>query len=122
MGSTPGATATSLSGCGSSVLPKSSMRAAPASGNSGISQMVSRKFTRFLPLQQVDFIRLHGFLIAEQGDEDAETDGGFSHCVGNHKDREYLPGGVLPHVRKGDQIDVHGIEDEFDGHQDDHHV
>src|SRR4051794_15793916 len=34
-----GATATSLLGCGSSVLPKASIRAAPRSGNRGISQM-----------------------------------------------------------------------------------
>src|ERR1035441_133963 len=121
MGSTPGATATSLTGCGSSVLPKSSMRAAPASWKSGISQMVSRKFTSFLPLQQIDFIRLHSFLIAEQGDEDAKADGGFGHCVGNHKNCEHLSGGMLPHVGEGDQVDIDGVEDEFDGHQNDHH-
>src|ERR1017187_11006939 len=68
--STPGATATSDGGCGSRNLPISSISTAPASGNSGISQMRSRKFTALLPLQQIDFVGLHGFLVAEQRDQD----------------------------------------------------
>ena len=91
------------------------IRAAPKSGNSGISQIWSRKFTALLPFQQVDFIRQHGFLIAEQSDEDAQPDGGLSHGVDNHEDGENLsrPPALLV-MRKGDQIDVHGVEDELD--------
>src|SRR5664279_5055779 len=108
MGSTPGATATSLLGCGSSVLPKISISAAPQSGNRGISQMSSRKFTLFLPLQQVDFIRLHRFLIAEQRDQDAQPYRRFGHRVDDHEDGENLPVDILQRMRKGDQVDVHG--------------
>src|ERR1035441_754632 len=106
MGSTPGATATSLFGCGSSVLPNSSISAAPRSGNRGISQMVSRKFTLFLPLQQVDFIRLHGFLIAEQRDQDAQPYRRFGHRVEDHEDSEQVAPDILPRAHKTEQRKV----------------
>src|ERR1035437_3132315 len=102
MGSTPGATATSLFGCGSRILPNSSISAAPKSGNRGISQMVSRKFTLSLPLQQVDFIRLHCFLVADQRDQDAQPYSRFGHRVGDHEDSEDLSVDILQRVRKRD--------------------
>src|SRR6516225_1138365 len=122
MGSTPGATATSLFGCGSSVLPKKNISTAPRSGNKGISQMYSRKFTLSLPLQQVDFIRLHRFLVAEKRDQDAQPDGGFGHRVRNHEDGENLSVDVLQRMRERDQVDVHGIKNQLDRHQNDHDV
>src|SRR5580692_2255257 len=111
--------ATSDTGCGSRILPRSSMRAAPKSGNSGMSQIWSRKFTALLPFQQVDFIRQHGFLIAEQRDEDAQPDGGLGHRVDNHENRENLSVDLAEDARKGHQIDVYGVEDQLDGHQND---
>src|SRR4029434_10975933 len=99
MGSTPGATATSLLGWGSRVLPNASISAAPKSGNRGISQIVSRKFTLSLPLQQVDFIRLHRFLIAEQRDQDAQPYRRFGHRIGDYEDGENLPVDILQRVR-----------------------
>src|SRR6266568_2969816 len=99
MGSTPGAMATSLFACGSRVLPKKNISAAPASGKRGISQISSRKFTLFLPLQQVDFIRLHGFLVPEKRDQDAQPDGSFGHSVGNDEDGEDLTVDILERVR-----------------------
>src|SRR6476660_2263363 len=122
MGSTPGATATSLFGCGSSVLPNQNISTAPRSGNRGISQMVSRKFTLSLPLQQVDFIRLHSFLVAEQCDQDAQPYRRLGDGVGDHEDGEDLPVDILQRVRKGDQVDVDGIENQLDGHQNDHDI
>src|ERR1035437_1435956 len=122
MGSTPGATATSLFGCGSKTLPKSSISAAPKSGNRGISQIVSRKFTLFLPLQQVDFIRLHRFPVAEQRDQDAQPYGRFGHRVNDHEDGENLPVDILQRVRKRDQVDIHRVEDQLDRHQNDHDI
>src|SRR3954454_219709 len=100
MGSTPGATATALLGCGSRTLPNSSIIAAPKSENRGISQIVSKKFTLFppvksLPLQQVDLIRLHRFLVAEQRDQDAQPYGRLGHRVHDDEDREDLPIYVL---------------------------
>src|SRR5678816_747202 len=68
-------------------LPKRPLMTKPAAGNSGISQMRSRKFMR-LPLHQIDFVDVHCFLVLEHGDNDAESDRGFSGSNGNHKDRE----------------------------------
>src|SRR3972149_7000097 len=55
-----------------SFLPISSISKAPAAGNSGMSQMESRKLI-MLPLHQVNFVGVDRFLVAEQGDDDAET-------------------------------------------------
>ena len=51
-----------------------------------------------------------------------KPDGSFGHRVGDHKDREDLHVDVLQRVRKRNQVDVHRVEDQFDGHQNDHHV
>src|ERR1041385_5289488 len=111
MGSTPGAIATAETGCGSSFFPKSSIRAAPASGNSGISQISSRKFTVLLPLQQVDFVRQHGFLVTEKRDQDTESHSRLGYRVGDDEDGEDLAADVLQRLREGDQVDVHSVQD-----------
>src|SRR5574341_76133 len=70
-GSTPGATVTADGACGSSFLPIKSMTAAPNRGNSGISQMLSRKFmSAGSPFQQVHLVGQHRFLVAEQRDQE----------------------------------------------------
>src|ERR1035437_8152467 len=120
--STPAATATSECGCGSSFLPIRSISAAPKSGNKGISQIWSRKFTVLLPLQQIDLVRPHRFLVAEQRDQDAQPHRRLGHRVGDHEDGEDLPVDVAERVRKRDQVDVHGVQNQLDGHQDDHDV
>src|SRR5204862_1073512 len=117
----PSATAAADGGCGSSILPNSSIRAAPQSGNSGISQMRSKKFILYLgrrsrlpqqntfahagipaqtsvglPFQQVHFVGQHGLFISEQRDQDAQADRRLRYRVGNDEDREDLAAHVLP--------------------------
>src|SRR6266550_6276193 len=74
------------------------------------------------PLQQIHFIRENRFFIAEKRDQDTQSDRGLSHRVRDHKNREDLPVDVLQVVREGDEIDVHRIQDQLDGHQDNHDV
>src|SRR3954449_13520486 len=57
-------------------LPASSISAAPTRGNSGIIHTRSRKKFNVSPLQQVDLIRQHCLLIAEQRDQNAQSHGG----------------------------------------------
>ena len=47
------------------------------------------------PLQQVDLISQHSLFIAEQRDENTQTDGGFSYGVGDYEDGEDLATHVL---------------------------
>src|SRR5436309_3132421 len=62
-------------------LPASSISAAPTSGNSGIIHTRSKKkfsltgSINVSPLQQVDLIRQHCLLIAEQRDQNAQSHG-----------------------------------------------
>src|SRR4051812_19469257 len=73
-------------------LPRKSITAAPARGIRGMSQMRSRKFIVLTsPFQNVDFVGQHRSLVAEQRDEDAETDCGFGHRYRDHEDRKDLP-------------------------------
>src|SRR5438270_14029218 len=111
--------AASEGGCGSNVLPRNSMAAAPNRGNSGMSQILSRKFMRS-PLEQIHFVRQHGFLVAEQRDQDAQPDSGFGHRVGDYEDGEYLAVHILQVMRESDQVNVDGVENQLDRHQNDH--
>src|SRR6476660_7504472 len=70
------------------------------------------------PLQQVDLVGLHRFFVAEQRDEDAQPDGGLGYRVGNDEDHEDLPAHVLQMLRESDQVDVDGVQDQLDRHQD----
>src|SRR5262245_65318202 len=89
-------------------LPKSPLMAKPAAGNSGMSQMRSRKFMR-LPLHQVDFVDVHCFLVLEHGDDDAEANGRLSSGDGDHEDREYLPRHMTESARERDEVDIDGV-------------
>src|SRR3569832_2655383 len=110
--------ATSETGCGSSSLPNTSIIAAPASGSRGISQIRFKKSTVVSPLQQVDLVGQDGLFVPEEGDQDAQADRGFRHRVGNDEDCEDLAVDVLPRVRKRDQVDIDGVQDQLDRHQD----
>src|SRR3974377_2625246 len=77
-----------------SLRPRSSITAAPNSGNSGMSQMLSRKFIVASPLQQVDLVGEHRALVAEQGDQNAQPHRRFGHRDGDDEDCENLPAHV----------------------------
>src|SRR5580704_5963275 len=107
--------------------PKKSITAAVASGKSGISQMWSRKYgcafmPGFSPFQHVHFVREQRLAIAEKRQDDAQPDGGFRGCVGDDKNCEDLTVQVAEHMRERHQVDVHGVQNQLDRHQDDNHV
>src|SRR5450432_3905315 len=70
-----------------------------------------------LPFQQVHFVGEYGLAIAEEGDNDAEADGGFPGGHDDDEKREDLCGDVAKDAGKSDEIDVHGVENKFDGHE-----
>src|SRR5271156_5529608 len=73
----------------------------------------------FSPFQHVHFIGEQRFAIAEKRQDDSEADGGFSGGVSDYKNCEDLAVHVAEHVREGDQVDVHCVQNQFDGHQND---
>src|SRR5881296_1363955 len=116
--------------------PMSSIRAADASGNSGISQMYSRKNPvtlisapnleryplSFSPLQQIHFVREHGLAVPEKRDDDSEAHGRLRGRVRYNENCEDLPCHVAEQTRKRHQVDIHRVQDQLDGHQHDNHV
>src|ERR1700727_2781225 len=80
------------------------------------------------PLQQVHFVYVDRLLITEEGDQDAEADRGFGGGVGDYKNCEDLAVQgrrtvqSLPVAREGDQIQIDGVQDQFNRHQDDDYV
>src|SRR6202007_1445153 len=71
---------------------------------------------------EIHFVGEDGFAITEEGNDDAEADGSFRSGVGDDKEGEDLSGYVVEVPREGDQVNVNGVEDQLDGHQDDDHV
>src|SRR6478752_1525953 len=78
----------------------------PTRGNKGIIQIESRKFIEGLPLHEIDFVDVHGFLVLEHRDHDPQSHSGFRRCNGNYKDGEYLSGHLLQTSGKSNQVDV----------------
>src|ERR1700746_2723641 len=91
-----------------SFRPKNSMAAAVISGNIGISQMCARKngrcevIGRFSPFEHVHFVREDRFAIAENCEDLA------------------IDGAEVP--RERDEVNVDGVQDQLDGHEDDNYV
>ena len=79
------------------------------------------RYLPWSPLQQVHFVHIHGFLVAEEGDHNAKPHGGLRRRVGNHENRKNLPVQVLE-PRKRHQIQVDRIQDQLNGHQNDDHI
>src|SRR2546421_4169511 len=75
-----------------------------------------------LPLQQIHFVRQHRFAVAEKSDDDSEADGSLRGSIGNDEKREDLSSYVTVQTGKGDQVDVHGIQNQLDGHEHDDNV
>src|ERR1700722_6093490 len=76
----------------------------------------------FSPFQHVHFVGEQRFAIAEKRQNDSQADGGFSSCCRDDKNCEYLAVHVAEHVREGDQVNVHRVQNQFDGHQNDDDV
>src|SRR5579859_1816544 len=74
------------------------------------------------PFEEVHFVSEESFAVTEEGDDDAKPDRGLCSGVRDDEEGENLPGNVAEVTRKGDEVDVDGIEDHLDGHQDDDDV
>src|SRR5512133_1132114 len=66
-----------------------------------------------LPLQQVHFVHVHRLLVAEEGDQNAQSDGGLCGGVGHDEDGENLSLQVVK-AGKGDKVQVHRIQNQLD--------
>src|SRR5580693_7196305 len=75
-----------------------------------------------LPFQEIHFVGEDGFAVAEEGDDDAKADGGFRGGGGNDEEGEDLAGDVSEVTREGNEVDVDGVKDQLDGHEDDNDV
>src|SRR5216684_4831398 len=78
--------------------------------------------TDFLPLQQIHFVNVNGLLITEEGDQNAQANGGLGCGVGDYKDGEHLTVQSAPQTGERYQVQVHGIKNQLDRHQHDDHV
>src|SRR5215472_16442782 len=74
-----------------------------------------------LPFQQINFVYVDRLLVAEEGDQDAEADGGFRGGIGDDKDGKDLSVKAVE-TRESHQVQVDGVQDQFDRHQDDDHI
>jgi len=72
-----------------------------------------------LPFQQIDFIDIDGFFIAENGNDDGETDGDFGGGDGHNKEDEDLAVDEADEFGDSDEAQIDGIEHQFNGHKDD---
>src|SRR5258707_722056 len=74
------------------------------------------------PFEEVHLVGEDGFVVAEESDDDAEADGSFRDSVGDDEEGENLSGNVAEVTREGDEVDVHGVKDQLDGHEHDDDV
>src|SRR5271165_252303 len=77
---------------------------------------------RSLPFEKVHFIGAHGFAIAEEGDDDSEAYCRFGRRVRNDEEGKNLTVNVAEDPGESDEIDVNGVENELDGHENDDDV
>src|ERR1700739_85137 len=75
-----------------------------------------------LPFKEVHFVGEHGLSIAEESDDDAKAYRGFRGSVRNNEEGEDLSSDIAENTREQHEIDIYGVEDEFDGHEDDDDV
>src|SRR5215470_13262153 len=81
----------------------------------------ARAIAALLPLQQINFVYVDRLLVAEEGDQDAEADGSFRGGIGDDKDGKDLSVKAVE-TRESHQVQVDGVQDQFDRHQDDDHI
>src|SRR5271165_4489475 len=79
-------------------------------------------FWPWLPLEKVHFIRAHGFAIAEEGDYDSEAYGGLGRRVCNDEEGKNLALNIAEDPGESDEINVNGVENELDRHENDDDV
>src|SRR3954470_23564155 len=75
----------------------------------------------YLPLQQIHFVYVDRFLIPKESNQNTQPDRRFRCCIGNDENREHLTLQVVQ-PRERNQIQVYGIQDQLNRHQNDDHV
>src|SRR5690606_25531644 len=63
-----------------------------------------------------------GAAVAEEGYQEGKADRRFGRRDGEHEKREDLADQIAQHRGEGDEVQVHGKQDEFDRHQNDDDV
>jgi hypothetical protein len=71
---------------------------------------------------QVELVEVDASAVAVDGQDDRQTDADLGGGHGDDEQGEHLARDVAVHGREGDQVDVHGVEDQLDRHQHGHAV
>src|ERR1051325_10443883 len=81
-----------------------------------------------LPLEQINLVNEDRLAVAVERDDEAEADGGFGRRDHDYEDREDLPrdrvhaARLLQVAREGYEVQVRGVQNQLDGHEDDDDV
>src|SRR5689334_23871969 len=71
------------------------------------------------PFENVDLIDADGLLVAEERDDDRQSDGGFGRGDRHDEEDEDLPGGISEERGERDEREVDGVEHQLHAHEDD---
>src|SRR5580704_899410 len=74
------------------------------------------------PFEEVHLVGLNSFAIAEEGEDDAQADAGLGGGGGKDEESEYLAGNIAEDAGEQDEVNVDGVENQLDGHQNDDDV
>src|SRR5271166_5692077 len=83
---------------------------------------MTAKCARTLPFEEVHFVGEDRFTVAEEGNDNTETDGGFGSGVRDDEQGEDLTSDIAEDAREENEVDVDGVENQLNGHQDDDDV
>src|SRR3989442_282508 len=97
-------------------LPKNRLVAEAKSGRAGTSQI--RLSMDGSPLQEVRVVDVRALALAEDRDDDRETDHALRRGHHHREERQHLAGQVPVQAGERDQREVHGVELQLDRHED----
>ena len=75
-----------------------------------------------LALHHVDVFNGDGAAVAEETDQNGQTNRRLGSGNGQHEQGKHLPDQIAQEAGEGDQVDVHRQQHQFDAHQQDDHV
>src|SRR5215469_725574 len=99
------------------LVPQRPLMITANSGKTGIRRMSQSVMGTASPLQEVHFVDIRRDLSPKDDNNNGEPDCCFSGGNRNDKERHELPSHRLHVIRKGDEIDVRGIQHDLDRHQ-----
>src|ERR1700676_4439364 len=98
---------------GSSRYARENIQSASCPSNTG---------ARCLPLEQIHFVAQQCFTVSEKRDDDPQPHGCLGRGVCNNENGEGVSLGRADQARERHQINVHGVQHQLDGHQNDDDV